>query len=181
MELKLETKFIEGTNNQYSIRNDGVVMIHYQRGNYPGTIRICKRVIKPRGYVKKNFPDRIIYPTVIIRAKPFSLKALVLKYFPLEKPEGIIGNRTGHKDGNTFNCSIDNLYYLDTRSKNDVIETTKKRNQKHRDKISESYISSKLGIKVEELPKDLYEAVKTRVLIKRKLKQLQNGQKEPHL
>ena len=30
MDLKLETKFIEGTDNQYSIRNDGEVIMHYK-------------------------------------------------------------------------------------------------------------------------------------------------------
>ena len=177
--MELESKFIEGTNEQYSIRNDGAVIIHYKRGNVAGTRQPCERIIHPKGYISKKFPNKAIQPTVVIKGKLLCLRPLVLKYFPIKKPEGT-SKQMGYKDNNPFNCSIDNLYYLELKSKEHKSRITKKRNNSHKEEVSKSYISSKMGIKVENLDEKFYQAVKKRILIKRKIKQLQNGKERTY-
>jgi hypothetical protein len=174
MDLKLETKFIKDTNNQYSIRNDGVVIIHYKKGNVKGARQYCERIMNVRAYPNKKNPNKAMHPSLVINGRLFPLKTLILKYFPIEKTE-LNKRQVGYKDNNIFNCSVDNLYYLENKPKSHIISVSKKRNKKHIDNLSRSYISSKLGTTISEMPDEMYQAMKKRILIKRKLKELEDG------
>lgn len=229
--MELESKFIEGFNKQYSIRNDGVVISHY-RYKYNFHTKDMKLTVKDRivsPYIDKTKGGLLVELRNTERqVKRRSVVSLVVKYFPLPK---VHHNHTTNKivflDGDITNCSITNLKYtlsattVKTFSKEEMkarkvisaktalekrinllpeeerkdffkiryikkleenTEKVRKEQQKNglaqRTKVTKSYVSSKLKLKVEELSEELYEAAKTRILIKRKLKQLQDGRKE---
>lgn len=150
MELRLETKFIEGTNNQYSIRNDGVVIRHY------------------RYYQKKLvFKDIIITGDFIChKAKDIKInrEALIKKYF------GKI-------------CKYCNQFLPTTsflKHRLVCVNCKNKIASNKRESLTSNYVAKSLKIFPSLLTEDIYQAAKTRISIKRKIKQLQNGKKESH-
>jgi hypothetical protein len=110
------TKFIEGTNEQYSIREDGVFIRHYKKKyntNLKKNIIIYKEE-KNFGYNSANAVKVSVRVNEI--KKVYCLKYLVAKAFNLYNPYDLKVNcpkaiTIAHKDGNFLNCSLDNLYY----------------------------------------------------------------------
>jgi hypothetical protein len=115
MALKLETKFIEGTNNQYSIRNDGVVISHYIN-KYDINLKTMSifyrdKIIKPRLTERVN--NILVSVPINGKFKEVTVKSLVAKAFNMPNPYINKGSSIllYYKDNNPFNCSYDNLYY----------------------------------------------------------------------
>jgi hypothetical protein len=114
--MELESKFIEGTNNQYSIRNDGVVISHW-RENYD--INLKRNIIIYKDKVLNpslNKLTNIVHLHIKIgekRNRNSYLKKIVADTFKLPNPYVNIGSAItiAHKDNNPLNCSLDNLYY----------------------------------------------------------------------
>ena len=113
--MELESKFIEGTNNQYSIRNDGVVISHYiHKYNInlkEMSIFYRDKIIKLRLKQRtNNIMVSIPYNNIF---KEVPVKNLVAKAFNMPNPYINKGNTIliSYKDDNPFNCSYDNLYY----------------------------------------------------------------------
>jgi ribosomal protein S6 len=52
---------------------------------------------------------------------------------------------------------------------------------KKRAEITKHYVSTNLNISVKDVSDELYQAAKTNLILKRKLKQLKNGQEKSHL
>jgi len=76
----MESKFIEGTNEQYSIREDGVVLSNYRIRYSPSTNKYTKEIfIKPKIII----PDKFNQIKIKINNKKtgFSTRKLLLKYF----------------------------------------------------------------------------------------------------
>ena len=86
--MELQTKFIEGTNEKYSIREDGVVIRHYDQWKIEDSII-------------KSF---IINNNLMVKIKQNSKKVstLVAIYFKGSKPK----SRVKYKDGNSLNLSL---------------------------------------------------------------------------
>ena len=162
----LQTRFIEGTNQQYSIREDGVVIRHYRY--YYNNIK---------------YEDRFIKSPIIncqgknIRISPIPL---VKKYFgktcTICNCSSITNSFPKHRNVcySCFNKKIP--HYI----KNEV--KFKERREKDRklmvERLTRAYVATSLKIPVNLLTDDLYQATKKRIQIKRKLKQLtlkQNG------
>jgi hypothetical protein len=111
----LESKFIEGTNNQYSIRNDGVVISHYIH-KYNINLKTMSifyrdKIIKPR--LKQRTNNIMVSVPINNVFKEVNVKNLVAKAFNMPNPYINKGSSIllYYKDSNPFNCSYDNLYY----------------------------------------------------------------------
>jgi len=111
----METKFIEGTNKQYSIRKDGTVIRNYKMMydiNLKKVIPKYKTVI-PKLSINKKLNAVIFDVTVNKIRKKFYVREVVAKHFNLHNPFVNKGPcvTIGHKDNNPLNCSLENLYY----------------------------------------------------------------------
>lgn len=179
----LETKFIEGTNNQYSIRNDGVVIRHF---SYV-TNQVMKKVIYRDVIIKKKLVDRKINPEnklpyVRILLYPIEgkkreciLKVLVIKYFT----DTVINTNTRitHKDNNLFNCSLYNLSverklsnYLNVNRPLTRVETA----NKNKMDLTKAYVGNQMGIHAKDLSDEVYKEYKAILKVKRLLAQKLN-------
>ena len=147
MDLNIETKFIEGTNEQYSIRNDGAVIQHFKHHATGKTINKERKLTK--------FKNGSCTLTLNKTNVSFSIRANLIKYFNI-------------KYCTECNALIEfknNLYQCDTcRIKNKEIN-----------RFSKAYIARIMRMRVKDVDEELYQIAKTRLIIKRKLKQLQNG------
>jgi hypothetical protein len=111
----METKFIEGTNEQYSIREDGTVIRNYKMMydiNLKKVIPKYKTVIRKLS-INKKLNAVILHVTVNKIRKVFYVRQIVATHFNLHNPFVNKGPcvTIGHKDNNPLNCSLDNLYY----------------------------------------------------------------------
>ena len=201
--MELESKFIEGTNNQYSIRNDGVVIKHWHLDRNRNKFyqdRVCS---KCKGNNEDYFTDLITSEGKCIKR---SVKGLVASYFNLHNPFTCKDSylKICFKDSNKSNCSLSNLYYTcKDHNKHNVFITEEERqktaNQKRElflvsekqkenrkvtnikhvkkkvEEITPNYVANLLSLYPSQLTPELYIAGKTRILIKRKIKQIQNG------
>ena len=156
----LQTRFIEGTNQQYSIREDGVVVGHYRYDKW-GNKLVKDRIFK--GYKRtKNNSISIVF-TLGSPQQQHSLRTLMETYFDIEgKPSNILG----YKDNDNTNYKLSNLFYIQPKSK---LEIGKKSNNKAVLNINKWYVASKLNIRVAELTDELYEHHKKTLLLKREI------------
>jgi hypothetical protein len=150
----METKFIEGTNQQYSIREDGVIIKHYNN---------------TRGI--KSYKDKILcihngLSTIYILKKKttVSISYLLFDYFGFKYCNKCNCKFTRERNDFTCkNCLIDIGNY--PKSKLQI----KVRNLKRTEKITKSYISSLVKIKVAELDDKIYSHHKSLLKFKRKV------------
>jgi hypothetical protein len=169
----METKFIEGTNEQYSIREDGVVIKNYN------ILRNGKKVYVEsliKGHFKKgskNYgPNSKVFR---IKEKVYSRGQLMINHY-------------GYKSCNTDDCKnhvkllndhycncckimnrkiSENKCLLKYREKYNL---HKKRTMKlHVESLSKLYISNTLNISIFELSDELYEHQKNLIQFKRKI------------
>jgi hypothetical protein len=183
MDLNLETKFIKGTNEQYSIRNDGVVIRHF---SYV-TNQFMKKIVYRDVIIKKKLVDRKINPEnklpyVRVLLYPIEgkkreciIKVLVIKYFT----DIVINTNTRitHKDNNVFNCSLDNLSverklsnYLNVNRPLTRVEIA----TKNKRDLTKAYVGNQIGIHAKNIPEEVYEEYKALLKIKRLLAQKLN-------
>lgn len=194
----METKFIEGTNNQYSIREDGVVIRHYiihSRNN--------KKYYKEYylyGYREKDIHR--IKLSINKERKDFLVKLLVYDYFSKEERPKSHWYVILHRDNDPMNCHIDNLYmeyYFKDKTGLDRPLTKKEQSKRYYntesykkstkkfynseagrlsrqkytnktvDNITKNYVARILKLKIKELPDDLYELCKIKLQTKRLL------------
>ncbi len=114
--MELESKFIEGTNEQYSIRNDGVVIRHcrlgYDINSKKNTIFYKDVILTPSIDKKKNAV--LLYVKIGDKKKVMYVRKIVADTFNLPNPYINTGPcvTIAHKDNNPLNCSLNNLYYV---------------------------------------------------------------------
>lgn len=103
-------KFIENTNNQYSIGIDGSVIRHFYKAN-AHTILVKDDLIE--GHISKNALK--VEFSINTKCVGYLVKHLVAEYFNLPKPF-INNNRSQSKiiniNGNSRNCDINNLKWV---------------------------------------------------------------------
>jgi hypothetical protein len=142
MDVKLETKFIEGTNNQYSIRNDGVIVKHYSSTQQFNPSRVTVLVLNSLG--------KIAYP------------------------------KRANKEQQA-KWSLSSYNRLSDQKKEINKERAKLNRVRDKEQITKNYVLSiikeyhNVDLSVNTMDEDFYQAYKTRILIKRKIKQIQNG------
>jgi hypothetical protein len=150
----MKLKFIEGTNKQYSIREDGVVIKHYKRQRITNT-RMDKIITNNILKVTKDSVD------IVINNKPNRILVcnLMRKYF----------NYTYCKSCNDkFVNDINNKICNNCKIKTKRISANKYA-KKQVDLISKVYIAGALKLKKNELTDDLYNHYKANIKIKRLL------------
>jgi hypothetical protein len=157
--MELKTKFIEGTNEQYSIREDGVVF-----KNYNVDINNNKTILK--NYIVKPIINSKTLQLRIKNNKIIAIKRLVINAFKpicfLEENKILNSRRIDHKDNDWLNCNINNLYIPAKKTKKEL-------RIQARDLITKSYVATALGIKVKELSNEFYEHYRMTISFKRKL------------
>jgi hypothetical protein len=148
----MKTKFIEGTNEQYSIREDGVVTRHYNYHPVHKTLIIKDKIMavgkKNRCYITIN--EKNVVFNVIKKAK---------YYFPPK--EKICIKCKQIKKVSEF--TIDDGY-----SRN-VCKKCKTLLYGGSVSLNKSYISGLLNISINELSDDLYDYTKSLLKVKREL------------
>lgn len=173
--MALESKFIEGTDNQYSIRNDGVVISHY-RYHFTGIVKYEIPVEKKPLY-HKNAP--YINLCCNHKIKHTTIRSLLKSAFGIVKCKDC--NNTIEEGIKCKDCKNKTRAILSAKWAKNNPDTLKKARKISRElnveTVSKSYVAGFLNMPVKELLEipGLYEAAKTRILIKRKIKQIQNG------
>ena len=175
--MVLESKFIEGTNNQYSIRNDGVVISHYSLSG--GVLTKREKLISKK--LKKNQIYKSYISTIYIQGiqRDIRIETLLFKYFNIqtcrECEEEIINNKRTYlcpsckKSHTSVNQDKWKTKNPDKQKKYCSISNTKKRQN-----ITKSYMSSLLKMPVEDISEELFEDFKNTLKVKRLLAQKLN-------
>ena len=166
----LESKFIEGTNKQYSIRNDGVVISHYLSTR-------SGKVYKEKELSVDINKSVMIYIDKIKRTR--SISFLLFDYF---------GFRLCNTCNRPFFIKENKVCNSCQRiAQNSLVKQKYKKNPEYfkvknnraflirKEKITKSYVASCLRVPVEGITEEIYKAYKTKLTILRKLKQIQNG------
>jgi hypothetical protein len=151
----METKFIEGTNNQYSIREDGNVIQHYKL-TWTGKItKIGIDRIMPKYGKNKTFINLCING----KNNGLTINTLLIKYFNIKH---CIGCNCKLNDFKRIKCDkcIDNY--------------NKNYNSRKIKTISRTYTADKLNIPLSELSDDLYNHYKLTLKLKRKISKKHN-------
>lgn len=178
----MEEKFIDGTNEQYSIREDGVIISHY---------RIRHSPLHDKYYILEN--KREMTPdenhSVTIFKKKHNVKKLLLKYFgyvfckqchcksEIYLNKGICkkcikANKRTWKKMYLFENAEEykqkRKRYVENNPKA-YSEMSKRATKKAAINLTRYYVASSLNIRVKNLSEELYEHHKALILFKRKL------------
>jgi len=139
----MKSHFIEGTNKQYSIREDGVVIRHYSHTNR-NTIFFKEK--------KLNIHNKQSFIYINKKKTTVTISFLMFDYF-------------GYRSCNTCNCKIFykkqktcNKCQRKVQSKFDVIK---------KENITKSYVSGQLNINIIDLSDDMYNLYKANLKVKR--------------
>jgi hypothetical protein len=168
----METKFIEGTNEQYSIREDGVIISHYSLSGNVLTKR--NKIIAQR--ILKNQTHKTFVSTIYINKlkKQVRIESLLFKYFSIQNCRKC--NCKFYDLKRSYLCKVckkENVISNQTKWNNKNIQLVKRYHEKsqkdRRKNISKSYMSSLLKVPVKKLTNDLCNQYKATLLVKRKL------------
>jgi hypothetical protein len=176
MELKLETKFIEGTNNQYSIRNDGVVISHYK-------IRLGK-IFKWHKEIKGNTQGIVTFFHRSPMKWSTTIKELTKTYFGFYYCK-CCGDKVYDKPATSYHCNScvkknlkQSVITYKSNNKTALKERTKRLNDKNALNLTDTYIVKLLKTNLTDCDPIYIEAQRTKIKLIRQIKQLQNGKKE---
>lgn len=199
--MELESKFIEGTNNQYSIRNDGVVIQHFKKQRITNTrtdIIYTNKEMK----IYKGSAVQVIIEGVNIR---LAIRKLTLTYFGfvfcdlcnnkfVPNISSVKCDNCRKKSRKTSSESYYNnnketisktSYTWRENNKEIANEITKRYRERNPDKIkagvekriknlSKNYIASTLRLPINLLTEEMYEDQKSIIRVKRLLSQKLN-------
>jgi hypothetical protein len=157
--MELQSKFIEGTNEQYSIRNDGVVIRHCKlvyNSKLKQSIFVYKEFI-PKLSINKQVNAVTLSVKIGQKKRNIYIRKAVADAFNLYNPYVNTGTCLviGHKDGNLLNCSLDNLYYTGksrvtlSTSFEDKIENRRIKNNSYKSKSYRNLSAEKLAERYE--------------------------------
>ena len=164
--MELQTKFIEGTDEQYSIREDGVVISHYR---FLRNLKKEYRTLLLSGSKDKKCTT-IQYG---IKGKMYTKNALLITYFGFKK---CYTCETAVKNILHSYCK-DCIKIRDKEStkkyrKNNPIkvkEQAKKGHLKDRDTVNKAYVACLLSLPVSLITDELYNHHRNLVLYKREI------------
>ena len=164
----METKFIEGTNEQYSIREDGVVIKNYI------ILKNLEKVYK-KSILQGNKDPRGQSIQFNINKKLYGQSKLLIDYFGSKrcKTNECTNPVTKLLYSYCSNCRKLGMRKADKKWKLKHHEnyklSTRTQNQKSKESLSRNYIAANLHIPVSELTDELYESKRNLILFKRKL------------
>jgi hypothetical protein len=144
----MKTKFIKGTNKQYSIREDGILTRHYRyyrdiNDNMIRKISYKDVIIK----TKLNKDNHLQYCIRINgKTKNSYIATLVAEYFNVENPYSSSSFKIAYRDNNPNNCSVDNIYFTNQKGKTSYTskeEAMSARKEQNRENQRNSYNKNK--------------------------------------
>lgn len=157
----MRQKFIEGTDEKYSIREDGQITRHWIDVLSHGEIVRSKRKRVHSTFIhNKDVAARL---RINGKEKVLILKNLLYSYFIGEIPESHI---VRNKNRQSYPINIDDLYLHREKNRQERAFLTNRRNIKD---LTRKYIGSLLGLTVKTLPEELYQHHKKLILLKRKI------------
>lgn len=173
----METKFIEGTNEQYSIREDGVVINHNTKKILNIDKNVNKFTIYPNGVKKEMRRSTLL-------KKYFNITNLYVDnysktHYQVNKDKILEYSRKKYKNNLNKIKEKSRKYYLENSDKlkekariynQNNPEKCQKRQENNRKNITPYYIASIFNITVSELDDTDYQIAKKRIEIKRQLK-----------
>lgn len=166
----MREKFIDGTDNQYSIREDGVVIKHYNL--FKNGKKVYVESFNKGWSVKSNRAKRVFR----IKGIRYSLSKLLFIYYN-HLPYTC---KTCDKKLNNINdfycdhCKMVSKNNSNVKSLNKNFEKQKLKRKHDTDSISRSYVAIVLRISINELSDDVYEHFKNTLLFKRKISREHN-------
>ena len=149
----METKFIEGTNQQYSIREDSVIVRHYYKSRWK-TITYKDVILTKKIQYILNKNTKLTLGHKFIMFKYFGVKCKIKK--------------CNNKISSLLRKKCDDCAY-----KHKTI-LQKKLNQEAIINVNKAYIASNLKISVKDLSNKMYNHHKQLTLFKRQLAQTHN-------
>lgn len=167
----MKSLFIEGTNKQYSIREDGKVIKHYS-------------ILKNK---KLKYYDKVLKikagNTVSAYKIDFNINTLLLIYFKYKLCKECRSKI--YKETKEYYCNICKTNnkrisnkrkqrlkaYYNTKHLESNINRVKKSNKYHIDNLSNAYLASLLRVKIDIIPNDIIKAKKQQMLLYREIKQ----------
>jgi len=163
----MKTKFIVGTNKQYSIREDGEVVRHYKL-TWTGNITQVKDVLMTK-YGAKN--AKYIIRVIDGINKSLSINTLLFDYFGFKYCK-----TCGNKMYNKVNIHCDKCHKETRRRYNQKTSKKKQAWAKKNgvDVISRNYVAPLLGLKMEDLTDEIYYNYKELLAFKRQVAQTHN-------
>jgi hypothetical protein len=179
--MELQTKFIEGTNEQYSIREDGVVFSNYRNKKTKNKEYILYKIIQMRTYNNclKLAPYKISNSTKILVFKHFGYCICKqcnkkLDYMPFK--------HVCKECIESHNKAITKKYYNNNKEKykNYAIEYIKNNPEKYKNKtlknsqkaiktITKYYVSKILSLSTKDISDELYNEYRNLLLYKRQI------------
>jgi hypothetical protein len=151
----MKTKFIENTNQQYSIREDGVITRHYHNSKWKTIVYKNKVLNKAKTYCF-NKHNR--------KGNTFTYRSLMFKYFTITCET---------LNCNTLLMSVKHHYCNECAQKRLNI-INKKYNDRLTKTLTKEYIANQLNIKTKEISNFLYQHHRNTILFKRKLAKKHN-------
>jgi len=161
----MKSHFIKGTNKQYSIREDGEVIMHYKltRLHNKTKIGIDKLMTK---YGKNSK-----YITIAINSinKSITINSLLQEYFNYKLCTQC---NTIHKTGKVkcTKCLKTNIYNYNKLNRYKYKVNKIITDKKHRDELKNSYVAHLLGVKTSILSQEIIIAKRNQVLLRRQCK-----------
>jgi len=187
----METKFIEGTNEQYSIREDGAVIRHYLKKGHGNNQKPWIEYNDVEMLYKQHPQRQCISVIIRCNGKTYSFfkNSLLSKYFNIiicpqcKNVINVIKHKRVcktciHKNVNDLQKkarrtnpllyrSLQKKFYDNNREK--MLIYHKEREKVNRITITKNYVANKLEIPVALLTDELYQNHKATLLVKRKL------------
>ena len=172
----LQTKFIEGTNEQYSIREDGAVISHYRLRSLNGKLKLIVKDI-----IRKQTSDHRCN-ILNVSVSTISLLYTYFNYYVCkqcnkkvyEKPsKRVCKTCIKHNRKVAFNnrLLLNKQVFLDKRKEHRSKNPDKYKEfyKKIVENVPKHYVANNLGLKTSELSDDLYKHVKQTLFFKRQL------------
>ena len=169
----MKTKFIKGTNRQYSIREDGFVTSNYTK--YKGKVQDRIKILSRKE--KTNQEYKTLISTIRLNGKPRSviIESLLYEYFNIQKCRQCNKN-IKHKDRKWHckKCDYKNHLTFVKRWKKNNTEKVKDISKKHSitriNSLKDSYIAGFFKGKTSLFDKYLLELKRNQLKLHRELK-----------
>jgi hypothetical protein len=150
----METKFIDNTNKQYSIREDGVIISNYM-DHYSSLTKSLIRKYR----VKELKPNKDGKINFRVGGRNGQSKVLTISKLMKEYYNGVKCHRCDNMITKKYSKVFNNC----------ATEIIKKAEKNRIHTLSKSYVANLVGFKVSEFTDELYENYKAILLVKRKL------------
>lgn len=163
----MESKFIDGTNEQYSIREDGVVISNYIN-HYSGLTKSFTRKYRVKE-LRANKDGKVNYQ---IGGRKGQQKTLTISKLMKEYYNGVKCHRCDNMITKKYfqvcnNCRTKIIKEADEKWKLINIDKCQKYRKDKIENLPKSYIARLLGLKSYELTDELYADCKATLIVKR--------------